>query len=291
MCRFGLDIGATKWMAIGEVCDVEGPARRTMAHGLIGDNPADVVTAFQRWTQASLASAQLAIGQTKGHVVERHCAFSGSVDASGVVTDWPNSQSWVGYPLGRCLFADSYEEGFIEDGGLCAAIGEHRFGVAKDYRDFLCVNLGTDIGSGLYIDGQPRDATVSSLGHVSIGGDELCSCGRMGCLQTVFSGKRYVSQGRWKRFTEPDAESDAVDSLVRLTSDVAGLLGLEAIVITGGVVGYWPGFSVELIARFEESLRGTQCAAVLSGFPHLSAAYGALALTNGAERHETGGAS
>ena len=272
MCHFGWDIGATKWIGIGDVCDVDGGTRRAMGHGLTTDTPASVITSIQQWTQASLASACLRV---EDHVVERHCAFAGSVDDAGMVIGWPNRPRWVGYPLRRCLFAAPNEAGCIEDDGLCAAIGEHRFGVAEDYRDFLCITLGTGVGSGLFLDGCIRKTPTPglALGHCSVGGDAVCSCGRVGCLQSVFSG-----QENGGAFTEPDASSDPVGSLVRIASDFVGFLGLEAIVVTGGLVGYWPTFAAGLVTRLEDALEGSPCVAVASRFPHLSAAYGALAL-------------
>ena len=280
MCHFGWDIGATKWMGIGEVCDVDGGTRRTMGHGVTTDAPANVITAIQQWTQASLVSANF---QSDDHTVERYCSFAGSVDDVGVVAAWPNRPSWVGYPLGRCLFETSGQAQRIADDGICAAIGEHRYGVARVARDFLYVTLGTGVGSGLFIDGQVRQGAYPSLslGHVRIGGDAVCSCGRVGCLQTVFSGRQFVDHGTRGGFIEPDGDSDSVGSLVRVASDIAGFLGLEAIVVTGGLVGYWPTFASDLVARLEESLADTRCAVALSRFPHLSAAYGALALSYG----------
>jgi predicted NBD/HSP70 family sugar kinase len=278
MCLFGWDIGATKWVGIGEVCDGDGGTRRIMGHGLTTDTPASVLTSIQRWTQASLASAYLG---GEDHAVERYCAFAGSVDESGVVVGWPNRPSWVGYPLHQCLFPSADEGGRIDDDGLCAAMGEHRFGVAAVYRDFLCVTLGTGIGSGLFIDGSVRRTATPALalGHLSVGGGEVCSCGRVGCLQSVFSGRKYLSQERGGAFIEPDASSDSVDILIRVASGFAGFLGLEAIIVTGGLVGYWPRFADGLVSRLGEALAGVPCVAVASSFPHLSAAYGALELS------------
>ena len=278
MCHFGWDIGATKWIGVGQICGVDGSTRRVMGHGLTTDAPARVIAAIHQWTQASLVSACL---DGEDHVVARHCGFAGSVDASGVVVGWPNRPSWVGYPLHQCLFADPDQVGRIEDDGICAAIGEHHCGVAEAYRDFLCITLGTGVGSGLFMDGHIRKTPASGLGlgHVGVGGDDVCACGRVGCLQSVFSGRQYVSQENGGGFTEPDASSYSVGSLVQIAGDLAGFLGLEAIVVTGGLVGYWPTFAAGLVARLEESLEGSSCVAVASRFPHLSAAYGALALS------------
>ncbi len=74
-----------------------------------------------------------------------------------------------------------------------AAIGEMKYGVAKDMKNFIMITLGTGVGSGIVVNGQlvyGSDGFAGELGHVVVvpgkkGRD--CGCGRKGCLETYCS--------------------------------------------------------------------------------------------------------
>jgi predicted NBD/HSP70 family sugar kinase len=51
------------------------------------------------------------------------------------------------------------------------ALGELLYGVGKDYRNFICVNLGYGIGSGIIIDGKlfgGADGIAGEVGHIVV---------------------------------------------------------------------------------------------------------------------------
>ena len=74
-----------------------------------------------------------------------------------------------------------------------AALGEKRFGIAKDMMDFVMVTLGTGLGSGIISGGRivyGDDGMAGELGHLSIDQNgRLCSCGLKGCLEMYVSAK------------------------------------------------------------------------------------------------------
>ena len=43
----------------------------------------------------------------------------------------------------------------IDNDGNLAALGESRFGAAKGVRDFIMVTIGTGVGGGIFVDGEP----------------------------------------------------------------------------------------------------------------------------------------
>ncbi len=80
----------------------------------------------------------------------------------------------------------------LDNDANCAAWAEHRFGVGKGTRDFMCVTLGTGIGGGLVLDGRPYRGAhggAAEIGHMMVDPDgPLCGCGRKGCWEQYASG-------------------------------------------------------------------------------------------------------
>ncbi|MBR1839728.1 MAG: ROK family protein [Prevotella sp.] len=92
-----------------------------------------------------------------------------------------------------------------------AAIGEMKFGVAKDMKDFIVITLGTGVGSGIVCNGKlvyGADGNAGELGHLTIRrGGRLCGCGRRGCLEAYCSATGIVRTAKeWlKETNEPSA--------------------------------------------------------------------------------------
>jgi glucokinase len=151
-----------------------------------------------------------------------------------------------------------------------AALGEIRFGVAKNLRNFIHITLGTGVGSTTIIDGKifiGHYGMAGELGHTKIYPDNrICSCGKRGCLETYVSGngiKRTVFellsteqtdtelreysflQLSPKIVTDLALKGDAIaikayqytgKILGEKLADLAGLLNPEAFVFSGGLI-------------------------------------------------------
>lgn len=72
-----------------------------------------------------------------------------------------------------------------------ATIGELYFGAGKGFKDFVCVFVGTGVGSGLVQDGKLRpgsSGTAGEIGHIIVDvGGRPCACGGNGCLEAYAS--------------------------------------------------------------------------------------------------------
>lgn len=88
----------------------------------------------------------------------------------------------------------------IDNDGNCAALGEYRFGAAKGARDFLVLTLGTGVGGGLYLNGEPYRGTRglgAEVGHVVVDLDGPdCPCGGRGHLESYVSRRMIGDKGR-----------------------------------------------------------------------------------------------
>lgn len=72
-----------------------------------------------------------------------------------------------------------------------ATIGEQKFGAGKDCKDFVCVFVGTGVGSAIVKDGKiitGATGTAGEIGHIIVDlNGRQCSCGAHGCLEAYAS--------------------------------------------------------------------------------------------------------
>lgn len=80
---------------------------------------------------------------------------------------------------------------FIGNDVETATIGELIFGAGRGFTDFLCVFVGTGVGSGLVQDGKIRygsSGSAGEIGHIIVDvGGRPCACGGNGCLEAYAS--------------------------------------------------------------------------------------------------------
>ena len=103
----------------------------------------------------------------------------------------PPNLSW-----GDVHIVSIFEERFncntiLTNDANAAALGEKKFGIAKNMNDFVVITLGTGLGSGIFSGGNllyGHDGFAGELGHVSIDANgRKCNCGSMGCLESYAS--------------------------------------------------------------------------------------------------------
>lgn len=108
-------------------------------------------------------------------------------------------------------------------------IAEHRFGVAKGARDFMCIELSNGIGASIYCNGMPvvgAHGCAAELGHtvVSYKSPEqvLCYCGKPGCVEHTTAYPALVSQLK-------AALNRGVYSVLNTDPDDSGNISVQAI--------------------------------------------------------------
>jgi len=72
-----------------------------------------------------------------------------------------------------------------------ATIGEMKFGAGRGYDSFVCVFVGTGVGSGIVLNGKllsGATGTAGEIGHIIVASDgRACGCGGNGCLEAYAS--------------------------------------------------------------------------------------------------------
>ncbi len=76
----------------------------------------------------------------------------------------------------------------LDNDSSIIALAESKFGLAKDKKDVMVVNVGWGIGLGMIINGElyrGHNGYAGEFSHIPISdNDTLCDCGKRGCLET-----------------------------------------------------------------------------------------------------------
>jgi glucokinase-like ROK family protein len=147
------------------------------------------------------------------------------------------------------------------------ALGELLYGVGKDYKNFICINLGYGIGSGIIIDGKlfsGADGIAGEIGHIVV--DKYSKRkgleGVTGTLEALASGYGLADIAREMAKSDPESllfSQNPEDIDAKLVFDTAKKGDRLAIEIIDGIAGYL-SIGVDTLIK----LFNTECI-VLSG--------------------------
>lgn len=183
----GIDLGGTKTLAAvidvmsGEV--IGSARKRTRA-----EKGQDFVA------QRTIELATAAINDAKlnpADIVAIGVGAAGQIDRkAGVILDAPNlgvKDMQMGDILGKQFGKPVAVGNDVE----VAALGEYLYGAGQGYNNFVCIFVGTGIGSGIVQNGRMYtglSGTAGEIGHVTIhAGGRICGCGNFGCLEAYAS--------------------------------------------------------------------------------------------------------
>lgn len=108
--------------------------------------------------------------------------------------------SYLDRGLGNHLSEELGIPVLLDNDARAMAMGEKAFGKAKDKKNVLCLQLSNGIGLGIILNGElysGKNGFAGEFGHILIDPDgKLCHCGKIGCLETLASGKLLVKNIR-----------------------------------------------------------------------------------------------
>jgi glucokinase len=162
----------------------------------------------------------------------------------------------------------------LDNDANAGALGEYTVGAGRGSRNMFYVTIGTGIGGALILDGRlwrGVSGFAGEFGHITIDREgEECTCGNVGCLETVASAPNIVRRtherllrdstsslsrlGLQKSFTAADIahEARSGDDFALLMIERTGryigtavaavinLLNVERVVLGGGVMDAGP---------------------------------------------------
>jgi len=113
----------------------------------------------------------------------------GLVDVAAGVTRRAPSVGWHAAPIRSLLEARLERPVVVENNVRAMAVGEALLGQGREWPHFAFVYIGTGIGAGLIVEGQPYRGAYGSageVGHMTVDPTgPICVCGNRGCLEAV----------------------------------------------------------------------------------------------------------
>lgn len=250
----GIDLGGTKITAV--LCRHDGSiaAQATIATPAHEGGAAMSAAAAElvRELEESSGRRAAAVGVGAAGVIDQKAGVVKAASAS--FTDW------AGFPLAADL-SSRLGIGVVIDNDVNAFLrGEMSYGSLVGSTDAIGIMLGTGVGGALALGGSlfhgPRGA-AGEIGHTPGFSTVRCSCGQIGHLETLASGRsiaqRYAERsGRAAGGAEQVAQlARAGDAHALATFEAAGaalgqaisttatLLDIQDVVVGGGVRGAW----------------------------------------------------
>ncbi|MDO5092645.1 MAG: ROK family protein [Propionibacteriaceae bacterium] len=255
----GIDIGGTKTTAVLADADGQVLASGTTPSGRGGqalvDGAADLVLRLE------MASGLRATAVGAGAAGVINPATGEVLAASGTFPDW------VGCRPGQAIAERLGREVRLVNDVNAFLGGEARWGALCGVRDALAIMLGTGVGGALLLNGQPYDGPrggAGEIGHVPGFSTLPCTCGGIGHLETLASGRslglRYADLTGRTGLTGADVavrarggDDAAREVIVRAAAGLAQAIVIAAtlvditdVVIGGGVTAAWDLLEVPL---------------------------------------------
>ena len=199
-------------------------------------------------------------------------AAAALVDSAGTrVLSSPNLPELNGVDLSATVADIISTKVSLDNDATSAAIGENWLGAAAGSGNSICVTLGTGVGGGIIIGGQPfrgSCGTAGEVGHICVEPNGVkCGCGSIGCVEQYASATAIVRIAKelraetdqyrdkeWLTAADVYAAACASDKVAVETFRIMGrylgiaLAGLinvlnpRIIVLGGGASGAWDFF-------------------------------------------------
>ncbi|RKN80471.1 ROK family transcriptional regulator [Paenibacillus ginsengarvi] len=202
----GIDIGVKYAIAI--LTDLDG---HTIAERQIRLERRDADSAIRAIAEAVRSLMAQAPDSPYG-IVGAGVGVAGIVDDKGTVLFAPNLE-WEHVELKQLLEQQLGVPVVVDNEANAGALGELRFGAAREASDIVYLSVGTGIGAGITIGGQLMrgfGGFFGEVGHTTIETNgKRCRCGNKGCWE------QYASESAILEMAEP-LGIDRFESLIEL---------------------------------------------------------------------------
>ncbi len=153
---------------------------------------------------------------------------------------------------------------FVENDSRAMTYGEYISGVAKDEMNMLFINVAWGLGMGMITEGKlsyGKSGFSGEIGHFPLlDNDQICHCGKIGCLETGASGSAIhrifiekLKEGRASTLSEKFSKGDEIslDDILNaaIEEDVLAIEVVEKVGMTLGraIAGLINIFNPELV--------------------------------------------
>jgi len=182
----GLEINVDYVSAI--LADFNGQLRRKLYRSVNTKMPQHEIL----MTAVRMATTLVELGQEqKLPFMGMGIGLPGVTDSKAGKLVFAPNLGWRNLDIGQLFFKEFNVPILVENEANCAALGEYRYGAAKDVRNLIYLSAGVGLGGGILIDGEifhGSQGFAGEIGHMMIERDGfLCACGKRGCWETYVS--------------------------------------------------------------------------------------------------------
>ncbi|CDP85155.1 MULTISPECIES: ROK family protein [Mycolicibacterium] len=184
-------------------------------------------------------------------------ASAGPIDLRSGTISPINITEWQRFPIVDRVAGATRLPVRLGGDGLCMAMGEQWCGAGRGAQFLLGMVVSTGVGGGLVLDGAPYDGRTGNAGHVghvvvAPDGEDACTCGGRGCVETIASGPSLVRWARRHGWEGADAKAlggaanqgdelalkafeRGARAVAAMIASVGAVCDLDLVVIGGGV--------------------------------------------------------
>lgn len=183
----------------------------------------------------------------------------GLVDPQDGVIHQAVNLAWVQLPV-RSLLEERYQKPvYVVNDSHAAALGEYSFGNERHRPNLVVIKVGQGIGAGVILNGELYYGDgygAGEIGHVVVKENGVvCSCGNVGCLETIASTRAILAglpAGTiWEQLVadfaagQPTARqvvSEAANYLGLAVANLIGSLNIHHIILSGRIALFGDNF-------------------------------------------------
>lgn len=190
----------------------------------------------------------------------------GSLDPTGKVVASAPVWGWTDIPLAEAISKNTGIEVVLEHNVRSMVLGEQWFAGPSDVPSMFYVNWGEHISSAWVADGKII-SEGSEFGHIPLRQTGLCSCGSIGCLETIaagwalsnkaadITGKEDITVKQMCQMLDQQPElapqlSEAAQAMAEALVFASSITGCDRIILGGGISSLPDVFFDEMKARY-----------------------------------------
>ena len=219
----GIDLGTTN--IYGVITDLNA----RIIHEL--KSPTHVPEGFPRVmeiTAAVIDDLMARMGRNVDRIQGIGMAVAGLINRERNIVEFSPNFNWHDVDILGVLGKKFRIPIIIDNVSRVMALGEMRYGLGRDHKNLICVNVGYGIGAGFIVNGRPLYGPMGmagELGHIIMDIDSRvqCGCGNFGCLEALASGNAIA------RAAKTSLEAGESSLLLELCGGDTGLLTAEMI--------------------------------------------------------------
>ena len=162
---------------------------------------------------------------TTNDIVGVGMGVPGMIDSQKGEVVYSNNLNWEHFSIAEELQKIISLPVKIANDANVAALGETKFGCAKNYKNTVMLTLGTGVGGGAIVDGRMLEGNRSAgaeFGHsVIVAGGEQCTCGRKGCLEAYASATALIRDTKRAMLSDKQSKMWEIQYIEKVTGKTA----------------------------------------------------------------------